>query len=58
MNNPFRKSFNLIINYFKNYPLKTRKIHDFQSLCKIPDVIINRKHKTVEGFDMIVKLKN
>jgi hypothetical protein len=31
MNYPLRKNFNLVINYFKNYPLKTRKRHDFQA---------------------------
>jgi LAGLIDADG endonuclease len=57
MNNPFRKNFNLVVDYFKNYPLKTIKRDDFQAWCKILDIITEKKHKTIEGFERIKKLK-
>ena len=58
MNKPLINNLNLFLNYFENYPLKSRKRHDFQLWYNILDIIMHKKHKTVEGFETIVKLKN
>ena len=57
MNNPKRKDFNLVIDYFNNFPLKTTKSINFKLWCKIIDLIILNKHKTLEGLKTIKDLR-
>ncbi len=47
-----------IIPFFLTNPLLTYKQNDFKLFCKVIDMITNRQHLTVEGLDIIRKLKN
>ena len=43
----------VIINYFSRYKLKTKKSLSFTKWCKIHDMILNKKHLTLEGLNKI-----
>ena len=53
MNNPKRKNFILLIEYFNKFPLKTTKILNFNQWCKVIDLISMKKHNTPEGLKLI-----
>jgi LAGLIDADG endonuclease len=50
MKNPKRKDFSDVINYFNNFPLKTTKSFNFQLWCQVIDMIIMKKHNSIEGL--------
>jgi len=58
MNNPKRKDFSLIIDYFNNFPLKITKLLNFQMWCKVIDIIALKKHNSIEGLKNNKKIKN
>jgi hypothetical protein len=43
----------VIRNYFSRYKLKTKKLLAFQKWCKIHDMVLNKKHLTLEGLNKI-----
>lgn len=47
-----------IIPFFKQNQLKTYKRNDFKLFCKVAEMMIHRKHLTLEGLEAIRKLKN
>jgi LAGLIDADG endonuclease len=57
MNNPLRKNFSLLIEYFHDFPLKTTKYLNFQLWCKVIDLIKLKKHNSKEGLKLIKKLR-
>lgn len=57
MNNPLRKDFELLIQYFHQFPLKTTKSLNFELWCKIINIIKLNKHNSKEGLELIKKLR-
>lgn len=49
---------NLIIPFFDKYPIQGYKRLDFEDFKKISDIIINKKHLTVEGFELVKKINS
>lgn len=47
-----------IIPFFKANPLLTYKKNDFETFCKVIDLILNRQHLDLKGLELIRKLKN
>ena len=47
-----------IIPFFQQNQLKTYKRNDFELFCKVVEMMIHRKHLTIEGLEAIRKLKN
>nr|YP_008965378.1 GIYYIG [Rhynchosporium commune]AHC02364.1 GIYYIG [Rhynchosporium commune] len=43
----------VIRNYFSRYKLKTKKSLAFKKWCKIHDLVLNKKHLTLEGLNKI-----
>lgn len=43
----------LIRNYFSRYKLKTKKLLAFKKWCKIHDMVLNKKHLTLDGLNKI-----
>lgn len=43
----------MIRNYFSRYELKTKKSLAFKKWCKINDLVLNKKHLTLEGLNKI-----
>jgi len=43
----------VIRNYFSIYKLKTKKSLAFKKWCKIHDMILNKKHLTLDGINKI-----
>lgn len=43
----------VIRNYFSRYKLKTKKSLSYTKWCKIHDMILNKKHLTLEGLNKI-----
>lgn len=43
----------VIRNYFSIYQLKTRKSLSFKKWCKIHDMVLDKKHLTIEGLNKI-----
>ena len=52
------KKLDKVINYFKLYPLKTKKSIYFQTWMKIYKLVIEKKHLTSDGLVKIRRLKN
>lgn len=48
----------IIIPFFKQNQLRTSKKDDFELFCKVMDLILERKHLTEEGLQLIRDLKN
>ena len=46
-----------IIPFFKKYPLQGVKLKDYKDFCKAADLMKNKAHLTVEGFNLICKIK-
>lgn len=46
----------VIRNYFSRYPLKTKKSLAFKKWCTIHDMVLDKKHLTENGLDMIDSL--
>ena len=43
----------VIRNYFSRYELKTKKSLSFKKWCKIHDMVLDKKHLTLEGLNKI-----
>lgn len=43
----------IIINYFNQYPLRTTKKDSFERWCEIYNIMINKEHLTLTGFEKI-----
>ena len=43
----------VIRNYFSRYKLKTKKLLAFKKWCKIHDMVLNKKHLTLQGLNKI-----
>jgi hypothetical protein len=43
----------VVRNYFSRYKLKTKKSLSFTKWCKIHDMVLNKKHLTLEGLNKI-----
>jgi hypothetical protein len=48
---------NIIVPFFKEYPLVGIKLYDYLDWCKIHKLMINRSHLTVEGINSIREIK-
>jgi hypothetical protein len=48
----------VVIPFFKENQLKTYKRNDFKTFCAVVEMMIHRKHLTVEGLEAIRQLKN
>lgn len=57
MNNPLRKDFSLLIQYFYRFLLKTTKCLNFELWCKVINLIKLKKHNTEEGLKLIKKFR-
>ena len=51
------KDIQLVINHFDNFPLKTKKSKDYKLFKLAFEIIKNKEHLTVEGFEKILKIK-
>ena len=51
------KEIKIIIEHFSNYPLITQKRADFELFNKAFQLIINKKHLTIDGLLSIIALK-
>lgn len=49
---------NLILPFFKKYPVLGLKQNDFSDLCKIAKLMNNSSHLTIEGLNLIRTIKN
>lgn len=47
----------LIYNYLNNYPLKTNKLNSFNKWSNVLNIILNKEHLTLDGFNLIKELK-
>ena len=47
-----------IIPFFRTNPLLTYKKNDFETFCRVIEMIKNRQHLTLEGLESIRQLKN
>lgn len=48
---------NNVIPYFKKYPLFTQKRVDFQLMCKVVEIVQEKRHLTIEGLNDILSIK-
>ena len=48
----------IIIPFFKKYPIRGIKAIDFQDWCKVAELMNTKKHLTPEGLDQIRKIKD
>ena len=48
----------IVIPFFKENQLKTSKKNDFKLFCEVVEMMIHRKHLTVDGLETIRQLKN
>ena len=47
----------IIIPFLKKYKIKGIKYKDFADLCKVAELIKQKKHLTAEGLDQIKQIK-
>ena len=48
---------NVIIPFFKDHPLQSKRIKDFELFCEILDRALRKEHHTEKGLAYIVRLK-
>jgi len=51
------KDMEVIINHFNNYPLISQKLYDYKIFKLVFELIKQKKHLTLEGFQEILSLK-
>ena len=51
------KGIEILIKYFNQYPLKTKKNESYKKWLKIYEMMLNKKHLTEEGFKQIKELR-
>jgi hypothetical protein len=54
----FADNYNIIMPFFKNYPIMGVKSLDFEDWCKAGEIIKTKAHLTPVGLDQILKIKN
>ena len=53
----FSDVINIIIPFFEKYPVLGQKSLDFLDFKTVSRVMLNRKHLTVAGFQLIINIK-
>ncbi len=48
----------IVIPFFKEHKLESKRIKDFEIFCKILDLAISKRHHTKDGLKKIMKLKS
>ncbi|OGF59477.1 hypothetical protein A3G55_03410 [Candidatus Giovannonibacteria bacterium RIFCSPLOWO2_12_FULL_44_25] len=48
----------VVVPFFKQHPLESKRIKDFELFCKILDLAITKAHRTKKGLQKIIKLKS
>ena len=51
------KGVAIIIEHFSNYPLKTQKLADYKLWEQAYNLVLNKKHLTIEGLNQIVAIR-
>ena len=51
------KGLKVIIKYYNQYPLKTKKKESYKNWLKIYEMMVDKKHLTEEGFKQIKELR-
>ena len=46
-----------VIPFFVKYPIQGQKAMDFSDFCKVVNMISNKEHLTLEGFNRILEIK-
>lgn len=46
----------IIIPHFQKYPLQGTKYNDSINFCKVNSIFVNKKHRTLEGFNEIIRI--
>jgi hypothetical protein len=46
-----------VIPFFVKYPIQGKKAMDFSDFCKVVNMISNKEHLTLEGFNRILEIK-
>jgi hypothetical protein len=54
----FNDIINVVIPFFKLYPIHGVKAKDFIDYCKVADLLVNKAHLTTPGLDEIVRIKS
>jgi hypothetical protein len=54
-NTTIKNSLN-IVEYFRRFPLKTKKALAFEKWCEIRTKLINKEHLSIEGLEKIARL--
>jgi len=49
---------NVIIPFFKKYPLRSQKRNDFDAFCEVAEIIEAGRHKTPEGLKSVQRIKD
>jgi hypothetical protein len=52
------KDIQLVINHFDKFPLKTKKLNDYNFFKLAADIIKNKEHLTKEGIDKLLAIKS
>jgi hypothetical protein len=52
------KDLHLIINHFDKYPLRTKKINDYNLFKLAYNLIVNKEHLTKKGLDKLIVIKS
>lgn len=53
----FIDNYEIIIPFFRKYPIIGVKSKDFQDFCLVADLMKENKHLTPEGLEQICKIK-
>lgn len=53
----FNDIYTILIPFFKKYPLMGIKQLDFIDFCKVAELMNKNEHKTLEGINKIIKIK-
>jgi hypothetical protein len=48
----FSDNYEKLIPFFRKYNIKGVKLQDFESWCKVAEIIKTKNHLTKEGFDL------
>lgn len=54
----FSDIFGIIMPYFKKYPLNNYKELQFNEWCKVVNMLKNKEHLTIKGFDIIKNIRD
>lgn len=54
----FTENYETIIPFFCKYSIIGVKKQDFEKWCSIAEIIKNKNHLTIEGFDLVCHIKS